>query len=247
MLLIPAIDLRAGRCVRLLRGDFEAETRYEVEPQALLQRYRALGATWLHVVDLDGARDGRQAEVNRAVIRTLAAEEGVSLQVGGGIREAASIEALLRSGAARVVLGSAAIDSPEETREWLRRFGPESIVLAFDVRILDSVPRCMTHGWQVQRSLSLWEAVDSFTSVGLRHVLCTDVERDGALQGPNVELYREAVERHPMIAWQASGGIRGVEDLEGLRQIGVSAAISGRALLEDRIRDLELQPYLRDA
>jgi phosphoribosylformimino-5-aminoimidazole carboxamide ribotide isomerase len=247
VLLIPAIDLRGGRCVRLLRGDFAAETRYDVEPRDLVRRYHACGAPWLHVVDLDGAREGAPGDANREVIETLASGHRVRLQVGGGLRSAASIDALLSAGASRIVMGSAAIDAPGETRDWLRRFGPDSIVLAFDVRLIDGVARCATHGWRTQNPLSLWDAVEQYASIGARHVLCTDVDRDGALTGPNLALYREALRRYPAIAWQASGGIRNVADLEALRSVGVSAAISGRALLEERIEHEELQPYWRDA
>ncbi|MCI0435766.1 MAG: HisA/HisF-related TIM barrel protein, partial [Gemmatimonadetes bacterium] len=143
MLLIPAIDLRGGHCVRLLQGDFAAETRYDVEPHELLARYRALGASWLHVVDLDGARAGTQT--NRTVIVALASQRGVRLQVGGGLRDAATIDQLLRTGVTRVVIGSAAISEPGQVREWLHRFGSDAIVLALDVRFDgEGVPRCAT-------------------------------------------------------------------------------------------------------
>lgn len=246
MLLIPAIDLRGGRCVRLLQGDFAAETRYDVEPHELLMRYRSLGASWLHVVDLDGARAGTQ--VNRAAIVALASQQDVRLQVGGGLRDGTVIDELLRAGVARVVIGSAALTDPVETREWLRRFGSEAIVLAFDVRLdADGVPRCTTHGWQRQSALSLWEGVARFADDGLRHVLCTDVARDGALTGPNLALYSEAQRRFPTIAWQASGGVSGAADLHALAATGVSAAISGRALLDERITREELEPFLPNA
>ncbi len=246
MLLIPAIDLRGGRCVRLLQGDFAEETRYHVEPHELLVRYRELGASWLHLVDLDGARDGKPA--NGSIIVALASQRAVHLQVGGGIRDSATIDAFLHAGVTRVVIGSAAITKPDQVRLWLRRFGPESITLAFDVR-LDEVgmPRCTTHGWQLQTALSLWQAVDAYRANGLRHVLCTDVARDGAMSGPNLELYAEAIRRFAEIEWQASGGVRGAEDLRALAATGVAAAISGRALLEERLAVEELTPFLPNA
>lgn len=246
MLLIPAIDLRDGRCVRLLQGDFAEETRYDVEPGELLERYHRLGATWLHLVDLDGARDGKPG--NRSLVLELAAQKAVHLQVGGGIRESATIDGFLHAGVGRVVIGSAAVTQPEQVRMWLRRFGPESITLALDVRIdADGVPRCATHGWQVQSALSLWQAVDAYRTEGLIHVLCTDVARDGAMTGPNVELYREAIRRFADIEWQASGGVRVASDLHALAAAGASAAISGRALLEQRLTGEELEPFLRNA
>jgi phosphoribosylformimino-5-aminoimidazole carboxamide ribotide isomerase len=246
MLLIPSIDLRGGHCVRLLKGDFAAETRYDFEPHELLQRYRALGASWLHVVDLDGARDGALA--NRGVIARLATQRAVRLQVGGGIRTRADLDGLFAAGVARVVVGSAAVEHAGEVRGWLGQFGPERICLAFDVRLdAGAVPRLRTRGWRQATGLSLWDAVAGFEAAGLKHVLCTDIERDGALQGPNLELYAEAVRRHPAIAWQASGGVAGAADLAALAGIGVDAAISGKALLEERIAPEEMRPFLPNA
>ncbi len=246
MLLIPAIDLRNGRCVRLYQGDFGAETRYEHEPHELLLRYRGLGATWLHVVDLDGAKDGVLA--NRAVIVALASQKAVKLQVGGGVRSAAVIDDLLRNGVERVVIGSAAVERPEEVTSWFARFGSDRICLALDVRMDSSgEPRVRTHGWTEGTAISLWEAISRFPTGTVKHVLCTDIERDGALSGPNLNLYRTAMSRFPRLSWQASGGVRDAADLQALAQIGVAAAVSGKALLEERMKPEELRPFLPDA
>ncbi len=243
MLLIPSIDLRGGHCVRLLRGDFAAETRYDLEPHELLGRYRALGASWLHVVDLDGARDGQLA--NRALLLGLASQRAVNLQVGGGVRSLAVVDDLLRHGIDRVVVGSAAVEAAVAVAEWIAQFGPERVCLAFDVRAdAAGTPRVQTRGWTRATGLSLWDAVAGFTSVGLRHVLCTDVDRDGAMGGPSVALYAEAVRRFPDIRWQASGGVRDAADLAALRATGAAAAISGKALLEERIAADDLRAYL---
>jgi phosphoribosylformimino-5-aminoimidazole carboxamide ribotide isomerase len=243
MLLIPSIDLRGGRCVRLLRGDFAAETRYDLEPHELLGRYRSLGASWLHIVDLDGARDGQLA--NRALLLTLASQKAVNLQVGGGVRSLEVVDDLLRHGVDRVVVGSAAVEEPAAVAQWIAQFGPERVCLAFDVRAdADGTPLVQTRGWTRATSLSLWSAVEGFLAAGLRHVLCTDVDRDGALAGPSLELYREALRRFPAIRWQASGGVRDAADLAALRALGVAAAISGKALLEERISADDLRPYL---
>jgi phosphoribosylformimino-5-aminoimidazole carboxamide ribotide isomerase len=248
MILIPAIDLRNGRCVRLFQGDFSAETRYEYDPSQLLDQYRDLGASWLHVVDLDGAKDGSLA--NRSIITALTARAlgSVRLQVGGGVRSAATLEDLLQQGVSRVVVGSLAVERPDEVAGWLDRYGPERICLAFDVRLDEAgVPRVRTRGWTEATSISLWDAVHRLSADGIKHVLCTDIERDGALSGPNVELYREAVSRFPNLAWQASGGIRHAVDLTALAQTGVAGAVSGKALLEQRITSEELRPFLQDA
>ena len=246
MILIPAIDLKDGHCVRLLRGDFATETRYTSNPQELVDRYRALGADWLHVVDLDGARTGGPA--NRDIIVGLAAQREVKLQVGGGLRDTAAINEAFDAGVARAVVGSAALTQVQQVRQWLREFGADRIVLAFDVRLgVDGEPRVAIHGWREQSQVSLWSAVDNFADFGLRHVLCTDVSRDGALTGPNVALYGHAVERFPRIEWQASGGIRNSLDLHALAGVGVSAAISGKALLDELIPGAELRSFLPNA
>jgi phosphoribosylformimino-5-aminoimidazole carboxamide ribotide isomerase len=246
MRLIPAIDLKAGHCVRLLQGDFAAETRYNADPQALLAKYRDFGADWLHVVDLDGARDGSVG--NRSIIAGLTAQGGVKLQVGGGLRNTAAVAQMLGLGAARAVVGSAALVKGDQVRTWLNYFGADCITLAFDVRLDESgLPCVATHGWRRQSTMSLWDAVERFVDFGLRHVLCTDVSRDGALTGPNVDLYTEAVQRFPQIEWQASGGIRDAGDLSALSACGAAAAISGKALLEGLIPIEELRAFLPNA
>ena len=246
MILIPSIDLRNGRCVRLLKGNFDQETRYDLEPHELLQRYRALGATWLHVVDLDGAKDGRLA--NRSVIIRLASQKALNVQVGGGVRSAAVVDDLLRNGIDRVIVGSAAVENPAEVQAWIKRHGAEKIGLAFDIRHdAKGVPRVLTRGWTQESPLTLWEAIDSYLPHGLKHVLCTDAELDGAMQGPAVNLYKEFTRRYPQIQLQASGGVRSAADLAALADIGSAAAISGKALLEEAIKPSELVPFLPNA
>lgn len=244
MLLIPAIDLRGGRCVRLLQGRFDAETVYADDPVAVLDGYLALGARRIHVVDLDGARDGSQG--NRAALRRLAERAGRdTIQVGGGVRTRRVADELLELGVGRVVVGSVAVTEPDEVSAWLGEFGPERVVLAFDVRLDEGrTPRLATHGWERQTQTSLWDAVERYLPAGLRHVLCTDVARDGALSGPNVALYGECVRRYPGVAWQASGGVSVTADLHALAATGAAAVISGRALLEGRLDPEELVPFL---
>jgi len=246
VLLMPAIDLRQGRCVRLYQGDFGAETRYEFGPHELLLRYRALGASWLHVVDLDGARDGVLA--NRAIVTALASQPAVNVQVGGGVRSAQTVDDLLRHGVERVVVGSTAVERAVEVAGWIARFGAERICLAFDVRLdAAGTPQVRTRGWTQDSALTLWQALEPFRAHGLIHVLCTDIERDGALVGPNLALYEEAQKRCPELQWQASGGIRDAADLNALARLGVAAAVSGKALLEERMTQEELRPFLPNA
>lgn len=245
MELIPAIDLKNGRCVRLFKGDFDAETRYSDEPEKVLEHYVSLGAARVHVVDLDGARDGTQG--NALLIGRLVQKNLAALQVGGGLRNLQRVQSLLDTGVQRAVIGSVAVTSPDEVIGWSNTTDADRLVLAFDVRIEGGVPRATTHGWQKRSELSLWQLLERYAAAGFRHVLCTDIERDGALTGPNVALYREAVARFPGIHWQASGGVASARDLHELRDCGVAAVISGKALLENRISVEELRPFLQNA
>lgn len=246
MELIPAIDLRDGRCVRLFQGDFAAETVYSNEPVQVLDHYVSLGARRVHVVDLDGARDGNQQ--NRSIVADLAARGRAILQVGGGLRTLDRVKDLLATGVERAVVGSVAVTSPDDVMRWMTQVDPKRIVLAFDVRIdTAGTPWLTTHGWQKTSETALWQAVERFMKVGLAHVLCTDISRDGALTGPNCELYAEAVRRFPELQWQASGGVSSARDLHALRDCGVAAVISGKAMLEKRISSEELRPFLPNA
>jgi phosphoribosylformimino-5-aminoimidazole carboxamide ribotide isomerase len=248
MRLLPAIDLKDGRCVRLLRGDFARETAYSSAPLDLARKFAAMGADWLHVVDLDGARQGRTDHGNRVLIAQLARETDLKLQVGGGLRTRTDVARALEAGAARAVIGSAALSDPAAVRGWIDDFGGDRIALAFDIRLdAGGTPCIVTHGWQRQSMRPLWDALAEFPEPAPTHVLCTDVARDGALSGPNVALYAEAARRFPRIAWQASGGIRDAADLQALSSCGVAAAISGKALLEDLIPVEELRPFLPNA
>ncbi len=243
MEMVPSIDLRNGRAVRLHRGEFSAETPSRRSPAQLYRRFATAGARRLHVVDLDGARDGRAG--NQSVLRSLAAGKRLRIQTGGGIRRLADIMRVLADGAERAVVGSIAVESPEKIADWIRRFGSDRVVAALDVRIEnDGTPYLATHGWQRKTQCTLWGHTEWLAASGIRHVLCTDIMRDGALTGPNIALYRECVRRFPVLAWQASGGIRDADDLHALAETGVAVAICGRALMEDRIPLRELVPFL---
>jgi phosphoribosylformimino-5-aminoimidazole carboxamide ribotide isomerase len=155
---------------------------------------------------------------------------------------------MLAIGVGRVVIGSAAAERPAEVQGWFADLGPERLVLAFDVRLDEAgTPWCKTRGWTEDAGLSLWDAIGTYGAAGLRHVLCTDVARDGAMTGPNFELYAECARRFPTIALQASGGIRDLADVEALRATGATGAIIGKALLDGRITDEEIRSFLRNA
>jgi phosphoribosylformimino-5-aminoimidazole carboxamide ribotide isomerase len=242
MELLPAIDIRNGRCVRLLRGDFEKETLYEVDPVELATGYSNLGAKWLHLVDLDGAQSG--SPKNLLAIKLLSNIAGLKIQLGGGIRSTSHVLEALNS-VERVVIGSLALLKPSLVKTWLKDFGSDHLCLALDVKLDESgVPYVVTHGWTKNSQHTLWALLESYAGTTLKHVLCTDVDRDGALLGPNISLYRECVDRYPDINFQASGGVRDVADLHALTKTGVAYAISGKALLEHRFSKEEISSFL---
>ena len=244
MELLPAIDIRGGRCVRLLQGDFGQETRYSVDPVELAQRYADLGAAWLHVVDLDGAARGTPA--NLELVRNMARAANLKIQLGGGIRSREDLDRVLEV-VDRAVIGSLAVEARDLVTSWLRELGAHRVTLALDVRMdEDDVPRIATHGWTRDSDETLWDALAAYSSEDLRHVLCTDVARDGALQGPNLRLYTACRQRFPDIGFQASGGVRDGPDLSDLAATGVTYAISGKALLEGRITEEEIRSFLQN-
>jgi phosphoribosylformimino-5-aminoimidazole carboxamide ribotide isomerase len=243
---IPAIDLKDGGCVRLFQGRFDQVSGYDAPPEELVARYLALGTAWIHVVDLDGARNG--VEGNRALIARMTGLAPGRIQVGGGIRSRSDVESALRLGAGRVVVGSAAVERPEDVQAWFGEFGPERLVLALDVRLdAQHRPWLRSRGWTRDTGLSLWDAVEGYRDVGLLHVLCTDVARDGAMSGPNLALYQEFSSRFADIRLQASGGVRDLADLEALRETRAAAAVIGKALLDGRITAEEIRAFLQSA
>ena len=232
MLIYPAIDLKDGCCVRLSQGRFDEATVYDPDPFGPLAAFEAAGAAWVHVVDLDGAKAGRPAQ--HATIRRMAVETTLKLQTGGGVREAAHVESLLDAGVARVVVGSAAVERPDQVRSWIERFGVEAVCLALDVRDGPAGPEVAVRGWTQGSGVTLDAALNLYPPGALRHILVTDVSRDGVLSGPNVELVREIAAARPDLAVQASGGVAAVDDLKVLRIAGAAGAIVGRALYERR-------------
>jgi len=233
MLIFPAIDLLDGRCVRLLQGDFARSTAFSDDPVKVALGFQSSGAEWLHLVDLSGAKAGQPVQTD--LIRRVVSAHGGKVQCGGGVRDEAAIETLLELGVTRVIIGSKAVSDPIAVTRWLRRFGPERIVLALDVRIEDGVPLAATHGWVKGSGQSLWAVLDAYRDFPPLHALCTDIERDGMMTGPNGSLYDVIHERYPDLALQASGGVSSLADLTALRRSGnVSGAIVGKALYAGR-------------
>jgi len=244
MIFIPAIDLRGGRVVRLSQGDYDRETRYPTDAVELAQRYASAGARLIHVVDLDGARSG--SESNLDSIGQICDAVDVPVQTGGGVRCLEDLELRLEKGADRIIIGSLCVRQPEAVCAWLEALGGEAIVAGLDVaRTLDGqwIPKAA--GWTEEGDLDLFSLLDRLSDAGLKHLLCTDIERDGMLSGPSLELYRSITERYPRIRLQASGGIARASDLADVAQTGAAGCIVGRALLEGRIDFDEIHRWSR--
>ncbi|MFS2224604.1 1-(5-phosphoribosyl)-5-[(5-phosphoribosylamino)methylideneamino]imidazole-4-carboxamide isomerase [Pantoea sp. B65] len=232
-MIIPALDLIDGKVVRLHQGDYGQQRDYGSDPLPRLQDYQRQGAEVLHLVDLTGAKDPAARQI--PLLQKLLAGVTIPVQVGGGIRSKQDVAALLAAGASRVVVGSTAIKQPAEVQQWFRQYGAEAIVLALDVRIdASNRKEVAISGWQEAAGVTLEQVIEQFLPFGLKHVLCTDISRDGTLSGSNVALYKEITARYPQIAFQSSGGIGSLEDIAALRGCGVQGVIVGRALLEDK-------------
>lgn len=233
MIIYPAIDIKSGRCVRLYQGCFDQPTYYNDDPVKQINFFSENGASYVHVVDLDGAKKRYSAQTE--LIFKIASLSNIKIQIGGGIRTKQQINQFLNNKIYRVIVGSIALTQPLLVREWLNEFDPERIVLAFDIRTNRmSEPMVAIHGWQEQSEISLWQILDSYQESPLKHVICTDIDRDGTLQGINIRLYQECRKRYPTICFQASGGIRSLNDLRELAKLSISGAIVGKAIYENK-------------
>ena len=227
MLIFPAIDLRDGRVVRLVEGDYDRMTVYGDDPLATAKAYKAAGAEYLHVVDLDAAKDG--AQKNLAVIEKLAAESGLRLEVGGGVRDEASAKRYLDAGVSRVILGSAAIENPAFMEALAKRY-PGQVAAGVDAKN----GFVAIHGWKTITDMIAYDFVESLPRRGIDTVIYTDISRDGKLQGPNVSAY-ERLSKIKNLNIVASGGVSSPDDVAALAKLNLYAAIIGKALYDGRI------------
>ncbi|MCF8878885.1 1-(5-phosphoribosyl)-5-[(5-phosphoribosylamino)methylideneamino]imidazole-4-carboxamide isomerase [Hyphobacterium sp. SN044] len=244
MQLYPAIDLLDGQIVRLTHGDFDAVTAYGDDPVKVAKAWRDEGADWLHVVDLSGARDGARRQTD--TIAQLCGL-GLKVQTGGGVRSADDVARLLDAGVSRVIVGSMAVIAPDRFSDWLDRIGGERLIAALDVRMNGDVAVPVVKGWTQASTTTLDALMAKYLDTPLKHVLTTDVGRDGALKGPSTALYARLAKDWPDIAWQASGGVSALADLTALRSSGAEGAIVGRALYENRFTVREAIACLRGA
>lgn len=232
-MIIPAIDLIDGSVVRLYQGDYQQKTQYAMDPVDVVHDYADQGASWLHIVDLTGAKDTEKRQLT--LIKKMVDTRRMQFQAGGGIRSEKDVAQLLEIGVKRIVIGSLAVKQPELVKTWVSKYGAESIVLALDVNIDEKGNKFIaTHGWQESSGVALEGLLEKFLAVGAKHVLCTDISRDGTLQGSNHQLYAQMTAQFPTVNWQASGGIGKLQDIEVLKPTKVSGVILGRALLEGK-------------
>lgn len=235
MIIIPAIDLHNGTCVRLKQGQFNQITQFDELPIERAATFAKTGAQRLHVVDLDGAKTGVMQQLP---LICAMQETGITVQAGGGIRSMKQATQCFESGISQIVLGSIAISNPDLTTQIIKEINPDQIILALDVHLVDGQPIPAIHGWQKSSNRNLWELVSYYQNRGVKQILCTDIACDGMMGGPNFALYQQAVDRFPDIAWQASGGIRNQEDIKLLAASGIAAVILGLTLYEGNF-DLE--------
>ncbi len=230
-MIFPAMDLMDGGCVRLLKGDFDARTNYDADPVDVAKGYAAAGAQWMHIVDLDGAKNG-QAEQSDLILN-VANNADIKVQTGGGLRDLAQIKRLLDGGVDRVVIGSLAVTNPQMIKHWLREVGPDAICLALDVNQgEDGEYRPATKGWTEASKKTLWDVLGDFLGSGLKTILVTDIGRDGMQTGGNLELYKRIQSEFPTLDLITSGGVGTLEHVQQLKQINPHGIIIGKALYE---------------
>lgn len=231
----PALDIRGGRVVRLAQGDYGRETQYGDDPLPRAAAFADAGARWMHLVDLDAARAGGYTLA--PLLGDIARQTGLQVQTGGGVRGRDDVARILDAGAARVVVGSLSVREPDTVIAWLAEFGGDRITVALDTRQDEAgVWQLPVHGWTENAGSTLDQLLPRYVDAGLRHLLCTDIARDGMLSGPNLELYAHLARLAPDVAVQASGGVRDAADVAGARQAACAGAVLGRALLEGRLQ-----------
>lgn len=232
--IIPAIDTIKGRCVRLTKGDYDTEKVYSEDPLQVAKGFEELGITRLHLVDLEGAKSGHIC--NSEVLRRVASGTSLKIDFGGGVKSDEDIELAFQSGANQVTGGSIAVSNPELFEKWMEKYGPEKMILGADVRN----EMVSISGWKEDSDYHLFQFLENYQKKGVKTVICTDISKDGMLQGPAVELYQSVMKEFPDLQLVASGGVGNIEDVRILNEIGCWAVIIGKAIYEKRIDMNEL-------
>ena len=232
--LIPAIDIIGGQCVRLTKGDYDQKTVYRDSPVEVAREFEQTGFRRLHVVDLDGAKS--KHIVNSTVLSSLAAETRLVIDFGGGIKTDQDLETAFASGAQMVTVGSIAVTQPELFMGWLKRYGADRLILGADVRN----GKISINGWKEDSTEDLLPFLRKYVDAGVRNVLCTEISKDGTLQGPAIELYQRVMDAYPDLHLIASGGVSCIDDIKALDAAGIPAVVFGKAIYEGRINLKEL-------
>ncbi|MBP3850813.1 MAG: 1-(5-phosphoribosyl)-5-[(5-phosphoribosylamino)methylideneamino]imidazole-4-carboxamide isomerase [Prevotella sp.] len=232
--LIPAIDIIDGQCVRLTKGDYAQKTVYSNSPDEVASDFEKIGFHRLHVVDLDGAKS--RHIVNDKVLRQITEKTTLKVDFGGGIKTDDDIRIAFDNGAAMVTIGSIAITEPERFFSWIEQYGAERLILGADVRN----GKISINGWKEDSSKDLLPFLRRFVDAGIRNVLCTEISKDGTLQGPAIQLYKEIMAEYPQLHLIASGGVSSIDDIKALDAAGIPAVVFGKAIYEGKINLKEL-------
>ena len=242
MQLIPAIDLLNGQCVRLFQGDFNDITYYDKDPVSLAKYYESLGLSRIHLVDLDGTRDG--ITMNENIVEQIINVTNLEVQMGGGLRSKSKIRKWLESSINYLVIGSYAIENIEDFNLFVDDQDKRKIIIALDVRTDVSPPEVMIKGWKESSGMDLWSLIKEFINFGFNDFLITDIQKDGTLKGPNIQLYERCMKVSPGARFICSGGVSSIEDLIKLRDKSIHAAVAGKSLLENKISQREIKRFL---
>src|SRR3954452_12387099 len=237
MEIIPAIDIIEGKCVRLTEGDYSQKKIYNEHPLEVAKQFEDVGLKRLHLVDLDGAKAG--VVKNWKVLETLASKTSLVIDFGGGIKKEDDVKIVFNSGAAFVTVGSIAVKNEEEFVKWLLMFGADKFLLGADVK----EEKIAISGWLEKTDIWIYDFIQKYIGHGVQQIFCTDVSKDGKLEGPSIDLYKNIINKFPELRFIASGGVSSLKDLEELKEIGCKGAIVGKAIYENRISLKELQRF----
>jgi len=237
MVIIPAIDIIDGKCVRLTQGDYQQKTIYNENPLEVAKAFEDAGLKRLHLVDLDGAKAG--AVQNWKVLEAIAGNTSLVIDFGGGIKKAADVDIVFNAGAALATVGSIAVKEEQTFIQWLQQYGADKFLLGADVK----GEKIAVGGWLETTDINIYDFIEKYMGHGVQQLFCTDVSKDGKLEGPSIELYTHIINRFPSLHFIASGGVATVDDLHALRKIGCAGAIVGKAIYENRISIEQLRLF----
>ena len=238
MEIIPAIDIIEGKCVRLTHGDYSQKKIYNEHPLEVARQFEDAGLQRLHLVDLDGAKEGKVK--NWKVLETIAGKTSMVIDFGGGIKAEKDVQIVFDSGAALATVGSMAVKEKDTFVQWLQKFGAEKFLLGADVK----KEKLTISGWTEQTEIWIYDFIEDYIQKGIKQIFCTDVTKDGALEGPSIELYKSIIEKFPDLHFIASGGVSSLDDVFALQDIGCKGVIIGKAIYEGRVQLADLKSFV---